>query len=47
MGHDEQDQVLSTFYAKLIFGAMLPVPIDGDQDPAAGAAQERYIQRHD
>lgn len=44
VGHDGQDQVFSTQHAVLVLGEVLPVSIDGDQDPPPSATAKSHVQ---
>ena len=46
VGHDGQNQVLSTQHAVLVLGQMLFISSDGDQDSASSAETKSHVQRY-
>lgn len=44
VGHDGQNQILSTQHAVLILGQVLPVSPDSDQDSSSSAKAKSHVQ---
>lgn len=44
VGHDGQNQVLSTQHAVLVLGQMLSISSDSDQDSASSAETKSHVQ---